>query len=510
MAFIQPQTYYAKSLLDWLNQKERVREPRPVSFRLEPLGRSRQISLANFLMLSGLAACGGSGGSGGNTGQLTPPAPPSPPPPTTNTTTVIGTSSGVTNADVFRDADGDGLQSTGETAATSAATGEADVEGTSGQWLAVGGFDTASGQNFDGITLAAPAAAAVITPLTTLLARTDITQAQINTAFGIPGSVDLETFDVTSAAPSAARDAVIDAQDDIFFLMRLLQRLLEDQGLAATPLEAQDIALEAIASRLLIGAADFNNFINAQSLVLDTGLANALSPDQVTVVAEIIELFYGEAPALTVLEFVSEEALSVYRATRLVEAAVATANGPDRLTLEFIESVFDVDTFIVDALLLVENSLPVSGARAFSQPDSYEVDQGGTLLISPADADYVTRNDVLLDGGSVQATSAALLPGFPEATITVSSSGAIEINLSDFFAGRTGFSYTAETSAGETFTGFAIVQVAPVTLVANAVDDALTAAERDITVLDVTANDANLDLNGLDCPSSEHLALLSA
>ncbi len=106
------------------------------------------------------------------------------------------------NADVFADANGDGIWNVGEAKATTDAMGNFVLTNGVGSIVVSGGTDLSTGQAFKG-TLTAPEGSSVVTPLTTLqqgFIATGLTpiQAQqaVATAFGFDSSkVNLQTYD---------------------------------------------------------------------------------------------------------------------------------------------------------------------------------------------------------------------------------------------------------------------------------------------------------------------------
>lgn len=129
-----------------------------------------------------LVACGGGGG-----GSATP---------TTSGRAVDGYLSGST---VFCDANRNGVQDTGETSTTTDGNGNFSFSGSCGGLLVVsGGTDTATGHAFKGFLKAVPGSA-YVTPLTTMLADTGLTQAQLNVALGLPANTDVTRVDPMAA-----------------------------------------------------------------------------------------------------------------------------------------------------------------------------------------------------------------------------------------------------------------------------------------------------------------------
>jgi hypothetical protein len=104
----------------------------------------------------------------------------------------------LSGATVFADANGNGQLDPGEASTTTNANGNFILFGGAGSLVAFGGTDISTGLPFKG-QFAAPSGAAVITPLTTLLAM-GANQAKIAAALNLPSGIDLTTLDPISAA----------------------------------------------------------------------------------------------------------------------------------------------------------------------------------------------------------------------------------------------------------------------------------------------------------------------
>ncbi|MDB5794436.1 MAG: hypothetical protein JWR25_815 [Noviherbaspirillum sp.] len=135
-----------------------------------------------------LTACTGGGGGGSSGGG------------TTGTTTsgraVDGYLSGST---VFCDADKDGIQDTGEASTVTDGSGNFTISGACAGLIAVtGGTDISTGYAFKGLLKAAPGSA-YVTPLTSLLADSGLTQAELNAALGLPANTNVTNVDPMGA-----------------------------------------------------------------------------------------------------------------------------------------------------------------------------------------------------------------------------------------------------------------------------------------------------------------------
>jgi len=150
--------------------------------------------------LAALAALGG-GGGGGASGGLT-------------MATLTASSQGqlingyIQGAEVFQDNNGDGVWNTGEPTSVTDSLGRFTLNGyVDGGGMLIAStnettIDTSTGL---GVTTVfkAPAGAAVISPLSTLLTEDGMTQELVKTVFGIDDSIDILTFDPISAAENA-------------------------------------------------------------------------------------------------------------------------------------------------------------------------------------------------------------------------------------------------------------------------------------------------------------------
>lgn len=139
----------------------------------------KKFSLLSVAVTLALAACGGGGSS-------------SPATPNTGGKVVDGYLSG---ANVFCDANKNGVSDTGEATTTTDIGGNFTFNpGCQETVVASGGKDATTGYPFKG-TLKAPAGSAVITPLTSLIADTGMTGAQLAIALGLPEGTDTTKLD---------------------------------------------------------------------------------------------------------------------------------------------------------------------------------------------------------------------------------------------------------------------------------------------------------------------------
>lgn len=132
-----------------------------------------------------IAGCGGGGGGDAQPTATNPTA-------TTSGKAVDGYLSGST---VFCDTNGNGLLNAGETRTTTDIGGNFTFSPACASTIVVaGGTDTATGYPFKGLLKAAPGSS-VVTPLTSVLAQSGLTAAQLSSALGLPAGIDITQVD---------------------------------------------------------------------------------------------------------------------------------------------------------------------------------------------------------------------------------------------------------------------------------------------------------------------------
>jgi hypothetical protein len=147
---------------------------------------SKHLILA-LTVSAALSACGGGGGSS-----------PTPETPTATPAKGVMIDGYVRDATVFCDSNGNGLPDSGELSTTTDATGNYTIAGgCSASMVGFGGTNTDTGFPFSG-QLKAPAGSTVITPLTTLLVGTGLTNSQLADLLGQPAGTDLTKVDVAN------------------------------------------------------------------------------------------------------------------------------------------------------------------------------------------------------------------------------------------------------------------------------------------------------------------------
>ncbi|WP_316975794.1 right-handed parallel beta-helix repeat-containing protein [Shumkonia mesophila] len=192
----------------------------------------------------------------------------------------------IVGATVFADANGNGVQDTGEAFATTGANGAFTLTGGSGQLVMTGGIDVSTGEFFKG-TLTAPAGSTVVTPLTTLIQSlvesgqtVAAAESAVKSAFGLASDLDLTTFDpvkgvedgVTGAGDALA--AAIQIQNTVVQAASVLQGAGGSSVALGT---ATDAVYAQLASALTTtpGSSPIDSAAEIQSII--TSAANASS-----------------------------------------------------------------------------------------------------------------------------------------------------------------------------------------------------------------------------------------
>lgn len=159
---------------------------------------TKKNSVLMLAVIAAMSACGG-GGSSSTPVATTPPV--TTPPVTTTPPVVVTPSSGkavdgyLAGSTVFCDINKDGVASTGEaTTTTDANGGFTFASGCAGTIVVAGGKDATTGFAFAG-TLKSPAGSTMATPLTSLLADSTMTAAQLAKSLNVPTTTDVTKVD---------------------------------------------------------------------------------------------------------------------------------------------------------------------------------------------------------------------------------------------------------------------------------------------------------------------------
>lgn len=210
-----------------------------------------------------LAGCGG-GGGGSDTGN-------------TQTMAVSGkvVDGYINGATVFCDTNKNGIQDAGEVSATTSGQGDFTLSAAcSATMVSVGGTDISTGYAFKG-ALKTPAGAAIISPLTTLLADSGLTNAQLANALGLPAATDLTTVDPAAPGNTAILKKTLAVQQ----IVQQLANVMGTQNAASQASRLYTIAAASLASSLLASSntALFDGNGNANSAVLTSAINKTLA-----------------------------------------------------------------------------------------------------------------------------------------------------------------------------------------------------------------------------------------
>ena len=190
------------------------------------------------LALLTLSACGG-GGSSSESGSV-------------SSTKVTGAvvKGPLQNALVFLDLDGDGQLGAAEQSTRTDSTGSFSFLSSSSNASVVAKtdattIDTSSGEVLDNVTLKAPAGAAVVTPMTTIMQESSLSAADVVKVLGLPASVNPLTFNPFSGTENAAVALQVEkASQQVMTTIKAVSAAAEGAGASAE--EAFSVALEAI------------------------------------------------------------------------------------------------------------------------------------------------------------------------------------------------------------------------------------------------------------------------
>lgn len=323
----------------------------------------------------------------------------------------------ISDATVFRDANGNGVLDEGEVSTTTDLNGNFSLTGGSGPLVMFGGVDISTGLPFSG-TMSAPADATVISPLTTLVqnlveAGVEVgdAQTQVAQALDIPESFQMLTTDPVAATVAGAEGAAEAMRAGVLIANTAaqVQSALEggSSGDAAT---ASTSAFTAIAQTIANNGAatDLTDGTQVQTLVNDAAtIEEAASGDTVTFdnndvanaadvitasnqVAQQVDTTAGANQVLTELAQVGQVAQG--EAADAIEAAV---ENDDDAAVEDFDDEDDVQTRS-DAAEVGD----VDGAD--------ELDDGDNVFIGTDAAESIEGlggNDILRGGGGNDAIS---------------------------------------------------------------------------------------------------------
>jgi hypothetical protein len=163
-------------------------------------------------LILALSACGGGGSSNGATGS--------------NSTSTVALSGKVVDgyingATVFCDANNNGVLDAGEASTTTSGQGDFTLSSAcSATLVSIGGTDVTTGYAFQGV-LKTSSGAVVMSPLTTLVADSGLSNAQLVKALGLPEGTDLTKTDPVAPGNTAILKATLAVQQIVQQLANL-------------------------------------------------------------------------------------------------------------------------------------------------------------------------------------------------------------------------------------------------------------------------------------------------
>lgn len=184
---------------------------------------------------------------------------------------------------MFRDSDGDFLADDPLIVETTDASGAVpDLPG-AGALVAAGGLDRVLGLDLRGLRLSAPESSEVISPLTTMLERSSLTQNDLKSLFLTEQSADL-TLAADAQAGAVGVEAIETANDTLLIAFGVLQFVaLEAAESSGAPI-TEEAALSQVISALEmlfelgLGLSSFNNMLQlVEGLNLPLPLENLMA-----------------------------------------------------------------------------------------------------------------------------------------------------------------------------------------------------------------------------------------
>lgn len=293
--------------------------------------RQRKFSaFGSSLLPALLAACGGNGPSS----TPTPTPTPSPTPTPTSPQTIQGSVflGPIEGATVFYDENANGQRDVDEPFVVSDANGDFEIVEGSGDLLAIGGRDVLFGFDYASIDFRAPSGAALLSPITTLLAQTnDRIEFENNT--GISGLDALDPqFDILTYSPFAAEnigngqlnDLIVFLNQSAFITLNIVEAVAQVTGIADPKAYALDLVANNVAAVPPNTVGLFTADIVVETIAAELiGSGVAENRTQAELVEALIELttFYAVRLAANTELFSSETVQSI------VQEAVITVEG---------------------------------------------------------------------------------------------------------------------------------------------------------------------------------------
>lgn len=192
---------------------------------------------------------------------------------TTQTTTTAAASGKVVDgyikgATVYCDSNNNGSLDAGEPSATTDGQGNFNLGAAcSGTLISTGGTDIATGYPFTG-TLKSPSGASVVTPLTTLLAGTGLTNAQLAKALSLPDGTDLTKADPAASGNGALLQKTLAVQQLVQQTTNLMGTLSSPDAMAALYTKAAQALASALSASSATPLFDANGNANT-TLIAD-------------------------------------------------------------------------------------------------------------------------------------------------------------------------------------------------------------------------------------------------
>jgi VCBS repeat-containing protein len=283
----------------------------------------------------------------------------------------------IKNATVFADANRDGQYTPGEAHTTTDEFGNFTLVGGSGPIILTGGIDISTGLPFTG-TMSAPAGSSVVTPLTNLVAAIAgpnadaaalaAANAQVLSAFGIGGNVDLSSFDPIAAALSSDGSTAATGQSAITAAIQLQNTIVQSASLLTGTSSSVDAAAAtaAVVSALAQQVSQSSSLdLNDRSVITNVLTTAAADPSVGTTVSSAVL-----ASATSVIT----------AANSVVSDAAADPNN---------SSSIDLLTALAQVATVAQQSNAAALATAAASNDTSTIDNISTASISN-DASHVT------------------------------------------------------------------------------------------------------------------------
>lgn len=274
---------------------------------------------------------------------------------------------------VFCDLNTNGIADAGEAKTTTDANGNFTfATGCTGTVVAIGGTDVATGYDFKG-TLTAPAGSTVVTPLTSLLADTGLTSAQLPALLNLAAGTDVTKVDPADGNHNDLMRTTLAVQQFMQQLANTLGTLAgstDIAGLHAKVAKSLAAALLAAPGTPLFGADGSVNQAVLQAAA--KGAVNATLAD-----AKYGKFTIGDADLAAAVSQIAEQSKAFLRASDAdLKAAAKSLQNPNRPAVE-TKSTVNYLALANDSLRI--NDMPVTIANlasgaTISTPKTIELD----------------------------------------------------------------------------------------------------------------------------------------